>query len=316
MYAPAGGTTKPNYDNATDPIMNGDFLTKDDTITKQDFIDFWSSDIVFQEDERFKGGRWGLDNCVPSNQSTWVPGLFVNSEITFTVKTNNINSNFDVIEGKDFTYTVKNSENQVCKKNLYVTEQPMPQIAIDSIFLLNLSGEYYIKMISRGNTNTVDLHGKISIGAGEHVENIPKKNQPKPSSNYNGIKIAATGRGGLLIDQLRTKQSEEFGQLVEKIKELEKSGTIKKKDSTTGVYSFTPDSRLNRDARYSKYCIKKGTELIYFGYDRLSISDIYIDYFEYTAETNSLKEIALKNINSVKPINNVEVDKLYMIKLK
>jgi hypothetical protein len=312
MYAPAGGTTKPNYTVPTDPTLNGDFLNQD-TITKEEFIDFWSSDIVFQEDGRFKGGKWGLDNCVPSEKSSWVPGLFIGSNITFTIS--ETKPDFDMVEANQFTYDIKGTPKNA-RKNLYVTEQPMPQIAIDSIFLLNLSGEYYIKMISRGNTNTVDLKGKISIGAGEHVENIPKKNQAKPSSNYNGIKIYATGKGRLVIGQLRNKQSEEFGQLVQKIEELEKSGTIQKNSSTTGVYSFTPDSRLNRDARYSKYCIKKGTELIYFGYDRLSISDIYIDYFEYTATTNELKEKALQSIRNVKPINNVEVDKIYMIKLK
>lgn len=272
-YPPAGGTVPPNLTN----ITIDEELLKYDTITSQEFIDFWSSDIQNQVNERHKGGAWGLDNCLPwdqekiGNKKRWLPGKFIGDNI-----------NFKIIEINDSYWKVEIDET---KDISYVTDMPMPQIAMDVILLIKLNNDYYVKVLTRGSTETVDMQGKITIGAGEHVE---KKN------------------GIITVKSANRALEEELGNIKDYKDTLQITKSITK--------LIGEDNRNFRDPRYSKYSIKKGTIIIDFGYDRPSSSKIFVCYLEGNVSNigNETKNI----LERIKGTNNVEIKGAKIVNLK
>ena len=273
-YPPAGGTVPPNLTN----ITVDEELLKYDTITSEEFIDFWSSDIQTQVNERHKGGAWGLDNCLPWNQEEignkkrWLPGKFIGDNI-----------NFKIIEINDSYWMVKIDEKDIA----YVTDMPMPQIAMDVILLIKLNNDYYVKVLTRGSAENVDMQGKITIGAGEHVE---RKN------------------GLITVKSANRALEEELGNIKDYKDTLQITKSITK--------LIGEDNRNFRDPRYSKYSIKKGTEIIDFGYDRPSSSKIFVCYLEGNVSNIDNQNTTKNILEKIKGTNNVEIKGAKIVNLK
>jgi hypothetical protein len=255
---------------------NNEELLKFDDVTPEEFIEFWVNPNQQQVDGRHKGGSWGLDNCLPwneqfiGNKKRWLPGKFIRDEILFKILKRE--SNYDkveIIETGDIAY---------------VTSEPMPQVALDVILLINLNNEYYIKVLTRGNAPNVDMQGKITIGAGEHIE---KKNGAVTVKTANRALEEELGNIGTYKDKLEIKRS---------ITEL------------IGI-----DNRENRDPRYSKYAISRGNRVIYCGYNRPSSSKVYVCYLEGNIK-NTRNNISI--LNQIKGTNNVEIKGAKLVKLK
>jgi hypothetical protein len=277
-YPPAGGTVPPNLTN----ITVDEELLKYDTITREEFIDFWSSDIQTQVDGRHKGGAWGLDNCLPwneekiGNKKRWLPGKFIRDNI-----------NFKIIEINDSYWKVEIDET---KDIAYITDMPMPQIAMDVILLIKLNNDYYVKVLTRGSAETVDMQGKITIGAGEHVE---KKN------------------GIITIKSANRALEEELGNIKEYKEQLVITKSITK--------LIGEDNRDFRDPRYSKYSIERGGKIITFGYDRPSSSKIFVCYLEGNVSNIGNGKNTKETVNileKIKGTNNVEIKGAKIVNLR
>lgn len=449
MYRPAGDTKPPDYNNATN--KSNEFLNED-TITKEEFISFWKSKDIIQVDGRHKGGVWGLDNCLPSEKSSWLPGLFIGDKIRFK-KINFDDPNivdlitfskkykeFDFIEGdlddyfeniikkknneKNENFTIrknteklkkikeayddfqniiinknlfklnnlftsennnpnyiklnksitsnkkdiinKNIENKIkltniannCEsylkisyynqfkyairvfsqiqleqekkydkfefaeiigfqkkgssntssfekfeviKHIYITDKPMPLKANDTILLCKINDKYYIKMLVRGKSITVDMQDKIIIASGEHREETFNNLDPK---DENGTRLTDINLKEINI--IRNALEQESGD-PNKINLAElKNIIVEKNIDKNGIYQFPTDNRINRDPRYSKYVIEKNGSKIYFGYDRKAQSQIYLHYSAFKIQNPDHIEKFIKRLNKITGSNTTE----------
>jgi len=176
-FPPLDGTVVPLFDEESSATE----LQPDDHISKEEFEEFWSSKDARQSTGLWKGGSWGLDNF--TYKSSWCSELYVGDTVTFDFIKNG------VIKFQGNTLFTEDQE-IVCKTNNYVwclnitvdhTKKQfpgygmnfmMPQIANDLLFIWHdvTDGKRYIKILKRGNKDTVDMQNKYMPGAGEHLE--------------------------------------------------------------------------------------------------------------------------------------------------
>jgi hypothetical protein len=173
-FPPAGGTIAPDlYKNSS--LEEQSF----DTINKNTFIDFWISNSSFQTNGSWKGGSWGKNN-LPTTDSTWMTGVYINDKVSVTVIKNGI---IKYNSGNPFTDDmpiIPGSENTAWSCNIiyndktysvYLTNDIMPQKANDVLFVWeNKSGKQVIKLLTRGYNENVDMPRRMMPGAGEHME--------------------------------------------------------------------------------------------------------------------------------------------------
>ena len=173
-YPPAGGTNAPNLQKLSS-VEEQAF----DTVDKQTLIEFWLSDSSFQTNGSWKGGRWGKSN-LPTTDSIWMTNVFIGDTVTVTVVKNGI---IKFGGGKCFTDEmpiIPGSENTAWSCNIsyngttygaYLTDNIMPQKANDVLFVWeNKSGQQFIKLLTRGHADNVDMPLRMMPGAGEHME--------------------------------------------------------------------------------------------------------------------------------------------------
>jgi len=173
-YPPAKGTNAPDF-NMSSTVDEQSF----DTVDKKTVVDFWFSESSFQTDGSWKGGKWGKNN-LPTTDSTWMTDVFIGDTVTVTVIKNGI---IKFNGGKIFTEDmpiIPGSENTVWSCNInfngsnygaYLTDNIMPQIANDVLFVWeNKSGNQYIKLLTRGDSDNIDMPRRMMPGAGEHME--------------------------------------------------------------------------------------------------------------------------------------------------
>lgn len=140
----------------------------------------------------------------------------------------------------------------------YVCDSPMPQSAIDVLFVWeNSLGEKYVKILRRGNSNpNLDMPNLLIPGAGEHRE---------PG---NGICIKS--------DALRAIH-EEIG--------IDESVLSSSYLIPVGTFD-----KEKRDPRYWSYSVIQDSQMIKFGPERKSESVVYVLYIK-TETAEKPKEI-------------------------
>lgn len=173
-FPPAGGTNAPDLmKQSTEEEQS--FATVD----KKTVVEFWLSDSSFQPNGLWKGGRWGKSN-LPTTDSSWMTDVFIGDNVTVTVVKNGI---IKFNGGKSFTDEmpiIPGSENTAWSCNIsfndniygaYLTDSIMPQKANDVLFVWeNKSGQQFIKLLTRGHSDNVDMPRRMMPGAGEHME--------------------------------------------------------------------------------------------------------------------------------------------------
>lgn len=277
-FPPAGGTTVPNLQKpSTDEEQSFD------SVDKKTFIDFWLSDSSFQTGGSWKGGRWGKSN-LPTTDSTWMTDVFIGDKVIVTVVKNGI---IKFNGGKSFTDempVIPGSENTAWSCNVsfndtvygvYLTDNIMPQKANDVLFVWeNKSGQQFIKLLTRGHSDNVDMPRRMMPGAGEHME--PGKD----------VKVKA----GVL-----RAINEEIG--------IDESTLTDCHLLNLGTYSSE-----GRDPRYWLYQMDTNT----FGMKRGSETNGYVIYLKSDTDT-APKEIAPQDTEEVNskwwaPLGNVLAD--------
>jgi hypothetical protein len=173
-FPPVNGTDAPKMhtqSTSNDLDMN--------TLSKSDVIDFWNNEDSFQSNGNWKGGKWGKNNLCTTD-ATWLSGAFIGDEITLTKVADGI---IKFNGGKRFTSDMPilpNTEGLAWSCNttyygidygVYVTNNIMPQIANDVLFIWeNSKGQQFIKLLTRGYNDNVDMPRRMMPGAGEHME--------------------------------------------------------------------------------------------------------------------------------------------------
>lgn len=182
-YPPASGTNAPNMD-----VNSSDKELKTPTVTKSDVINFWNNNVSRQSNGLWKGGKWGKSN-LPTTDATWLTGVFLGDHLVITKVADGI---IKFIGGKPFTADMSvlaNTVGQTWSCNVeyngqqygaYITESIMPQKAKDVIFVWeNDKDEQFVKLLTRGDNDNVDMPRRMMPGAGEHMEpgdNMGQKN--------------------------------------------------------------------------------------------------------------------------------------------
>lgn len=173
-FPPATGTFAPKMDVQSSP----DELDMN-TVSKSEVIDFWNSNESYQNNGNWKGGKWGKNNLCTTD-ATWLSGAFIGDTVSLTKVADGI---IKFNGGKGFTSDMpilSNTESLACSYNatfngmvygVYVTDNIMPQKANDVLFIWeNSKGHQFIKLLTRGYNDNVDMPQRMMPGAGEHME--------------------------------------------------------------------------------------------------------------------------------------------------
>lgn len=271
-FPPAKGTNVPNMntENTEDEL-------KPDIITKDNFINFILSNETTQINGKWKGGSFCHNNfCVISD--VWLSGLWIGDEISVNVIQEGILKNDNLIP---------NTENMAltCLVNwkdkdyiVFVTDDIMPQIATDTIFIWAGPNFTLIKMLLRGNNTTIDFPNKIIPSAGEHV-------QPEHNTSTK--------------EYIRFGLNEEIGVPLETL-------------STSFVLPCGIFDDIGRDSRYSTWFCEQDGDIIEFGIERYSVAHLNI-VLVYTEDNVEPKETEPNDQNEIKTkwwhdINKILID--------
>jgi len=250
-FPPASGTQIPNMSISTE--QNSPSL-EIDSVSKETLINFWSSDINRQIDGSWKGGPWGSNNLMTTS-TDWLTNAFIGDNLSLEIISNGIikyngGKGFEIgsacIIGTEDKALSCNIEFNGISYGCYVTENIMPQIANDVLFIYkDVDNNKFIKLLKRGKGPNVDMPERMMPGAGEHLE--PGKD----------IKI----KEGVI-----RAINEEIGIPAETINEC----------YLINLGSFKDPGR---DPRYWHYSINENENLINFGIDRHSETNGYVLYF-------------------------------------
>jgi len=171
-FPPASGTTNSPVLNR---IVESHELTSDNHIRRETFVNFLNDSSLFQANGDWKGGEWGSNNFFTNID------LYIDDEVVVEKVKDGIIS---FQGGKEFTGNeniILDSEHSAWSCNLrykdkvisgYVCDKPMPQYAIDVLFIWeNELGERFVKILRRGDSNpNLDMPKSFMPGAGEHKE--------------------------------------------------------------------------------------------------------------------------------------------------
>lgn len=284
-FPPANNTTKcPNFDSKS----TTEELIPDTNITKEMLINFWSNKNDYQANGDWKGGEWGSNN-LPLTDSTFCTGIFIGDNITIQLIKKGIVP-YKIRASRPFDIDDKPIDNTQdcawsCNITLsntglqysgYVCDSPMPQSAIDVLFVWkNSKSHRYVKILRRGTTHpNVDMPNKLMPGAGEHREP--------------GINVSFKS------DALRAVE-EEIGL---------------PQDTLSQCY-LLPVGRFDdekRDPRYWTWTLSgsKSDKIVEFGIRRNSWTDIFVLYIESSTDTEPLELV---------PLDDIEVSSKKWIKL-
>lgn len=175
-FPPALNTTNsPDFGR----LSRDDELSSDNHIRRETFINFIRDNNLYQANGDWKGGEWGSNNFLTSI------GLYIGDYVKIEIIKQGIipfkggnpfNDEYDII---------RDSESSAWSCNLhyerdgreeifsgYLTDEAMGQYAIDVLFISeNELEERYIKILKRGLSNpNVDNPETFMPGAGEHKE--------------------------------------------------------------------------------------------------------------------------------------------------
>jgi ADP-ribose pyrophosphatase YjhB (NUDIX family) len=174
-FPPASGTTSPIMAN---PTLNPEEL-KADVQTRDEMIAFWNHPASRQVNGEWKGGEWGSNNLVTTD-ATWLTGTFIGDTIRCEIIADGIIKFNGSNEFAAETAIIAGTENKALSCNIalngrkyscYLTDQVMPQVAIDVLFVYkNKQNKKFIKLLKRGEGANVDMPKRIMPGAGEHLE--------------------------------------------------------------------------------------------------------------------------------------------------
>jgi hypothetical protein len=180
-YPPVAGTKAPNMD-----VLSSDNELETPNVTKSDVLSFWNSNATRQVDGLWKGGKWAKNN-LPTTDPIWLTDVFLGDELVITKVADGI---IKMDSGKPFTADmpiIDNTVGQAWSCNVeyngkqygaYVTESIMPQRAKDVIFVWeNTNNQQFIKLLTRGIGDSVDMPRRMMPGAGEHMEPGDSKGQ-------------------------------------------------------------------------------------------------------------------------------------------
>ena len=173
QYGPSGGTSKPVFTVKS----SEEELRPDNHIKKKTFMEFIDSPESYQVNGRWKGKQYGRNNFTLTS-SKWLPGAWVNDELTITI----IKDGVVKYDGKPFTDSsvILNHDYGLscnCEWNdqvypLYLTDNVPPQRASDTIVIWynDYHKKMRIKMLRRGNGPNVDSPETVVVSGGEHKQ--------------------------------------------------------------------------------------------------------------------------------------------------
>jgi ADP-ribose pyrophosphatase YjhB (NUDIX family) len=267
-FPPMNGTKIPDFETNSLPSE-----IEFDKIDKESFLAFWNDDNSYQANGSWKGGKWGKSNLMTTDTS-WMFDSFIGDSISIKlVKQGIIKFN----GGKEFNEAMTilpNTEENVWSCNVdwngktygvYLTDNIMPQYANDVIFIWkNLTGNKYIKLLTRGNNENVDMPLRMMPGAGEHME---------PGTD---VKVK---------DGILRAVNEEIG--------IDHSTLTKCYLLDLGIYNSK-----GRDPRYWEYSTLINGKIINFGMKRGSTTNGYILYL-VSDSNNEPKEITPEDTQEV-----------------
>ena len=226
-------------------------LRADSHITVDTFCDFVTSKDVRQANGSWKGGPWGTNNFTLTS-ARWLSGLWVGDNLSVTI----IKKGIVKYNGQPFTedsVILPNTESMMYSCNavwqgntypLYLSDNPMPQYATDTLFMWynTFTNKLLLKVMRRGEGPNVDSPHTIIPAGGEHL-------QPEHSTDRR--------------QQALFSINEEIGVPPE----------------TVNQCYFLHLGTWNdpgRDSRYYKYSAIQEDELVEFGIDRYSSTDVNI----------------------------------------
>lgn len=280
-FPPASNTT--NYPNLsqTNPHdqykheieSNEDFVYgyKINNKIRKDIVEkFWQSTNLYQANGDWKGGEWGSNN-LPTISNNFCSEIFIGDkvmikDIKFGIIPYNkrFSSPFEsddniIDESEDFAWSANITNiNTNLTYSCYICDCPMPQSAIDVLFVWeNSLGHKFVKVLRRGISNpNVDMPCLMMPGAGEHRE---------PGNEI----CFKTNALRAINEEIGISQDT-----------LSKSYLI-----PIGIFN---DKK--RDPRYWSYTIYQDEQIITFGPERESETNVYMLYIQ-TDTTNEPEEI-------------------------
>ena len=186
-FPPAFNTTSKPVISDADRVLESDFEYEyNKELRKETVVNFWASTELYQANGDWKGGEWGSNN-LPTTSTNFCTGVFIGDSLMMEVVADGIipykkrlslkfesDDTSDIIEGSELFAWSANIKvlNSSITYSCYVCDNPMPQSAIDVLFVWeNSLGHKFIKILRRGPSNpNVDMPNMIMPGAGEHRE--------------------------------------------------------------------------------------------------------------------------------------------------
>jgi ADP-ribose pyrophosphatase YjhB (NUDIX family) len=279
-------TSKPNLEVNS----SVDELQSDVHLNKETLINFWKSTDLYQANGDWKGGEWGSNN-LPTTDKTFCTGLFVGDKIIIKIIKEGIipyktrcskpfDINDEIIEQSELSAWSCNLFSPIdgLEYSGYVCEQPMPQSAIDVLFIWeNNLKQKFVKVLRRGNSHpNVDMPCMLMPGAGEHRE---------PGNNIS-----------FKADVLRAVKEE-----------------IGIDQSTLSECYLIPIGFFDGDKRDPRYWSwtasqsdNKSDKIIKFGLERVSSTDVYVLY---------IKSETKEEPKETTPSDSIEVNKKMWVRL-
>lgn len=263
-------------------------------LRRETVLNFWKSKDLYQANGDWKGGEWGSSN-LPTTSKDFFTDIFIGDKLVIK----------DIIDGiipypkilskpfKAFDEIIVGSEKYACTANIiqnntnnpnnpnqiyscYICDTPMPQSAIDVLFVWeNSFSDRYVKILKRGISNpNVDMPNLLMPGAGEHREP--------------GNKICFKS------DVLRAV-SEEIG--------ISKDTISKSYLIPVGTFN-----KEKRDPRYWSFSAYQDNMIITFGPERQSETNVYVLYIK--------TDTSISVPDEIEPEDKIEVGKKYWINLE
>jgi len=263
-FPPASNTTKsPNLER----IYEDHELVSDNHISKESFINFINDTSLYQANGDWKGGEWGYNNFFTSID------LYIDDDVVVEkVKdgiipfkcTKEFTGDENILSGSEEWAWSCNLRFQDKIISGYVCDRPMGQYAIDVLFVWeNEFGDRFAKILKRGKSNpNVDMPESFMPGAGEHKEP--------------GVDVK-------FKDGVLRAVREEIGLPDETLSQC----------SLLYIGSFSDDKR---DPRYWKFSTVQDENIVEFGMERNSSTQVSLLYIKSNTECQPKETLPLDQV--------------------